>query len=124
MNKPTPSEIANMISENQYDLPMAADYDGPDAGGAGPQFDQGNGMEQTGDGTQLQGCAATACIHNQSGSCGLEAVSINEHGGCEQYEASADGGQYEDDGGRYEEDETGITGIVDQYQQPQNEQPW
>lgn len=114
--KPTPREIAEMIREDQYGLPMLSQGPGEMSGpmNAGPQFDQGGGAGDN-EGredvpTQMNQCSATSCAHNQGGRCSLEAIEINERGGCEQFEAGADNAEAQDDDGRYAEDETDVTG--------------
>jgi len=110
--KPSPQELADYINEDQYGLPMVAAQPGvgADAYNAGPEFDQGGGPQVEEQTTLMHQCAATACRHNQTGRCALEAIEINDRGGCEQYEASADGHGPDDGSGRYDEAETDVTG--------------
>lgn len=110
MNKPTPQQIAAMINENEYGLPMVDGRIDQAAYGSfqGASSVDQSGFEDDGDSvTQMAGCAATSCIQNNGGRCGLGSIEINEFGGCEQYEASAgghgNGGQVDVDDGRYEE---------------------
>lgn len=114
MRKPSPLELAAFITEDEYGLPMvtAQPGAGEQVSNVGPQFDQ-DGRQPTDDQvTQMQQCAASGCMHNEAGRCGLGSIDINEHGGCAQYEASADGAQ--DDTGRYDEADTDVTGGVAQ----------
>lgn len=114
--KPTPAELADYITEDQYGLPMLSQEPGGMESGQnmGPMFDQG-GDAGDNDGqdteTQVSQCAAITCSNNKGGRCGLEAVEINDRGGCEQFEAGADNVEgAEEDEGRYEEEETDVSG--------------
>lgn len=73
---------------------------------AGPEF--GDGQEQPGDShTCVGSCGATSCANNCNGMCSLESVTINDRGGCEEYEAIAGDGM---ENGRYGEQDANITG--------------
>lgn len=121
IRKPSPRELAEFVTEDQYGLPMVSSQPGvsPDAYNAGPEFDQGGPPAGDDQLTEMRQCAAVACRHNQAGRCVLDAIEINERGGCQQYEAGADGSAV-DDASRYDETETDVTGgTITPYQQTQ-----
>ncbi len=94
MNRPTPDQLAQYISEDQYGL--------PDLTPTSPAISNPNDnseMPVNFSRTEMQACSALSCIYNQSGKCKLRSISINEHGGCGEYEASA----ARDGEGRYQE---------------------
>lgn len=115
MAKPTPKQIADIMSEDEFGLPVISQQGvgqpGHDGFNAGPEFDQGGGPAAQEHRTEMRSCAASGCSYNQDGYCTLEAIEINESGGCAQYEAAAPGSSGED-GGRYDELDTDVSGGV------------
>lgn len=110
MNKPTPQQLADLINEDEYGLPVfQPPGEQADAYNVGPEFDQGAGPEEPDQTTVMRTCAATSCVYNQAGLCELADIEINERGGCGQYEASADDSAEVGDS-RYEEQEADVTG--------------
>ena len=96
----TPSQIARMVTEDSYGLPLSMPESPVIAHAPLSNFNDSGEHAQN---TMLRGCSAERCANNDGGKCNLEMVDINQYGGCTQYEAAAGGS---DDGqGRYEEDE-------------------
>jgi len=113
VRKPTPAEIGSLITEDEFGLPiMAQSPVSPALAPQGalssfndPQQTQGPTPYMSGQ-TAMRACLAEGCIHNSNGHCGLDAIDVNQYGGCHQYEASADGAEPGSDQSRYEEVDT------------------
>lgn len=124
--KPTPDQIAAFISEHQYGMPDFGSPSGEMPGVLPPEMiSQAQSAEpQMGYCTEMRSCAAVRCIHNKEGGfCSLDAIDVNEYGGCSQHEATASD---DEDDGRYEEEQTDVTGgvIGQQPQSPEEPRHW
>jgi hypothetical protein len=111
IKKPTPAEIGAMIVEDEFGLPIMAQS--PVSPAIAPQgslsafndSQQGEGSAPYMSGcTKMRACMAESCVHNDNGHCRLDEIEVNQHGGCQQYEATAEGADAEQS--RYDEIET------------------
>src|SRR4051812_35777287 len=102
---PEPDDIANLLTEDGYapqpqafgtQIPSSPAEDG--YGGSNPGDGERDGRRDGGRDddprggahtTEMRTCAATGCHYNTNGGCSLPAIEINEHGGCDDYEACA-----------------------------------
>jgi hypothetical protein len=116
MRKPTPRELADLIDEDQWGQPNLMPVPvspaiSPDHHGSSGFQTEPNTIDAEHDieyGTEMRQCAAGSCAHNESGRCCLRLITVNEHGGCADYEAMAD----DANDARYEEEDSDISGGI------------